>query len=799
MKGGDLGKLVPSTVLQGIAKATYDIINKREPPAKLGTWFLFASSPTLLLYSNSEVKNKHIDCIVGIRGTNGHVDWEANLTLPFNALISSQRFKEDSEQMESWKQQIEASIPEDYDVAYAAVGHSLGGAIADEFLREGIISSALTFNAAIQPKDLGMAHEGFDVKRVYSNGDPLYDLMGKYADPPPKIIQLDGDLTHESASVVEYLQNKLARHKIRVFDDVGKGPDTNLLGKGKRRKLKGGIRASRYVNGLTFLLGLGAATLGGLSGSALFTRNPDAIAYLAGTGVTILMTVLGLQQGAALRLQEEARAVQDAQRPAVDPMPFPPPRNAPPVDVPPDTTTMVGMEEITPGMLIARISGDEGRTDRWYDLEALEGMWLHKRWFNPLIPTRAITNIEWRTARIAAPPPDPRLVARVPAEANAADMGDHVAINVGPASVAAVQGEATRPAKQLPASSEGIARLAPGEAEKDAARQANLSSPAARARADAGFQARNAKRVAEVEAMSPEERARRARELEEEAQALHLHGYGKHNRKHILALLQGGALRPDAFAEFRAHLKALPFMVGDPTKITKTQGRQLAHAAIEWIRTHSPQDLPRFEAAMNHYIQALDEGRDAMGLFVRAMKSIQDNFNTRKPEQVTHKKEFPAVKPAPSPKEVVPLRKPAESPPASPRVKDVVAAADSGLRLTEALAPRKGLGRQHKDFPYSRSDLTTAEKAKERAKHYREVKKAKRYGLNPPVVHQEKEAVRGVKAKKETTPKKGSERKPYVGAKMKRDFLATGKTEAELKTAIKAYKKGGVSWESLSR
>ena len=137
----------------------------------------------------------------------------------------------------------------------------------------------------------------------------------------------------------------------------------------------------------------------------------------------------------------------------------------------------------------------------------------------------------------------------------------------------------------------------------------------------------------------------------------------------------------------------------------------------------------------------------------------------------------------------------------------------------------EGAGRQHKPFLYSRSDLTTNEKAKERAQHYRTLKQvaANAYIHKPDAPRttalfdeegklsktgkpklvfltkqqMETEAARGLNPPKQTLPKEGSERKPYVGAKMKREFLKSHTAE-ELKEAIKKYKEGGVSWESLT-
>lgn len=166
-----------------------------------------------------------------------------------------------------------------------------------------------------------------------------------------------------------------------------------------------------------------------------------------------------------------------------------------------------------------------------------------------------------------------------------------------------------------------------------------------------------------------------------------------------------------------------------------------------------------------------------------------------------------------------------------------------------------GKGRHHKAFPYSRPDLTPDEKAKERAKHYRDVKKEITYGrikgevrdrpehddagLEDTVVYARRNPAagptvtwgsdklfemreftpatkagleaqvkaRGVLPKKEKTPKKDSERKPYVGSKMKEQlFMASPHEQFEskefkalLRRASKMYKEGDVSWEEVIR
>ena len=243
MRGGDLGKIVPSAILQKIAAATYAKVKGQEPPAEIGDWFLFDASNTLLLYSLNGSVNKTILCVIGVRGTVTGTDWEANITIPFNGLEDTTRYIEDAEKVEEWQQRIAKQLP-GYTVLYGAVGHSLGGAICDDFLREGLVESALTFNSAIEPKNLGMAHEGFDIKRVYAHGDPLHDLFGRNADPPPLMLDF-GDvneiLRHEPSNVIEFFKAKLNKHYLKTFNDVGQGDDPLMLGKGKKNLCGTGV------------------------------------------------------------------------------------------------------------------------------------------------------------------------------------------------------------------------------------------------------------------------------------------------------------------------------------------------------------------------------------------------------------------------------------------------------------------------------------------------------------------------------------------------------------------------------
>ena len=148
----------------------------------------------------------------------------------------------------------------------------------------------------------------------------------------------------------------------------------------------------------------------------------------------------------------------------------------------------------------------------------------------------------------------------------------------------------------------------------------------------------------------------------------------------------------------------------------------------------------------------------------------------------------------------------------------------------EALADLLGGGGEHMPFPYSSPNLDKEDKAKERAKHYRDVaRELRRMGTKsyerlegerkdvekatpekklltlsrqlfevkelPPAELGKNVAARGVKPVK---PKKvlTGDRKPYVGKKMKEAFAAAHGDNRNLFNQVKRlYKAGGVTWE----
>ena len=728
MRGGDLGKIVPSAILQKIAAATYAKVKGQEPPAEIGDWFLFDASNTLLLYSLNGSVNKTILCVIGVRGTVTGTDWEANITIPFNGLEDTTRYIEDAEKVEEWQERIAKQLP-GYTVLYGAVGHSLGGAICDDFLREGLVESALTFNSAIEPKNLGMAHEGFDIKRVYAHGDPLHDLFGRNADPPPLMLDF-GDvneiLRHEPSNVIEFFKAKLNKHYLKTFNDVGQGDDPLMLGKGKPRKnlcgtgvgrkfRGGGVfehvpalsweRAERDAAGRPELERPLKDIESGMRALAHITKDPPTAAIerlMADSVFEAVNPQTGLD--AAHKKAEEMAIIQA----------FRSTRQAQ-INALAALTSMAEKHNLT---------GQEGRKLAYQYINEPNSEPGGKRRVKEAKPKMTAEDVATAEAEEEAErrADEERAAAKKSAEETAA--APVKGPEASPPSGKTAKKKAAAAAKADAAAAAAKKAAEDEEALNESMRQADAErAEAAKKEAEA-----NAKSKAKVDA---ENKAAKERQLDS---ALNAAREQYDNLSSVLLFY---------IEEYGRQLKA-GLKKEEPFTMPPT-------------RNSGAVDFPNY-----------DQFRQVIGAMTEESDSLKREADTLDAElkALRGKGKKGGMRP-----KAVPDRK-------------------------HTLALLMGEGNQHKPFPYSRSDLAEDKKAIERSRHYRALTKARRLGINPPKEHQEMAAVRGLKPKKETTPKEGSERKPYVGAKMKRDFLKTH-SATELKAAIRTYKKGGVSWESL--
>lgn len=173
---------IPMSDMQQMAKSAYPGNTRKT----IGGFSLFRSTPTLKFYHNNHT------IVVSVRGTFDARDTAADGLLILGKLNESDRYKTDLTTLMDVQREYP---PTEFN--YIAVGHSLGGAIIDRFLRAGLIRNALSYNPAPEPQELkgNRFH-----RRVYHNDDPIYQTVGRFI---PGIEVRYGDKTFWN-SLVKY-------------------------------------------------------------------------------------------------------------------------------------------------------------------------------------------------------------------------------------------------------------------------------------------------------------------------------------------------------------------------------------------------------------------------------------------------------------------------------------------------------------------------------------------------------------------------------------------------------------------
>jgi hypothetical protein len=159
LKGGEVPEEL--NFVQQMAKQSYNITDPKE---NINNWILKKWTPTMKFW----MKGKNV--IVGVRGTKTTEDVMTWVTIPLNTLDTTTVYKRDKAAVQQFQQQYPQNK-----YTYYAVGHSLGGAIIDNLIRAGLIKEAISYNPAIETRDI---NAGLPNRRIYYGNDPLYRLMG---------------------------------------------------------------------------------------------------------------------------------------------------------------------------------------------------------------------------------------------------------------------------------------------------------------------------------------------------------------------------------------------------------------------------------------------------------------------------------------------------------------------------------------------------------------------------------------------------------------------------------------------
>lgn len=116
------------------------------------------------------LQNNIIVC--AIRGTADLKDIQADLRIANGSLYKSKIYLEDKRTLLD----IQAQYPKEQ-YYYFGVAHSLGGAILDQFLHEGLLIKGVSYNPAVELKYINNNNN----HRIYNEYDPLYKIFGKIA------------------------------------------------------------------------------------------------------------------------------------------------------------------------------------------------------------------------------------------------------------------------------------------------------------------------------------------------------------------------------------------------------------------------------------------------------------------------------------------------------------------------------------------------------------------------------------------------------------------------------------------
>jgi hypothetical protein len=173
---------------------------------------IVTQSPTIKIYKKPDSD----DLVVSARGSYDLRDWKTNVTLPFNGLASSDRYKEDkafvTNALEKYGKGKKVYV----------TGHSLGGAVAEQ-LKKDIpeIKTGKTYNPAFQGSDF-FSRKKSNVKRVYGSGDAL-GVFGRYL-PGAEVKKTKKSYANETVSVANPVIGKVAdivrSHQIENISEV---------------------------------------------------------------------------------------------------------------------------------------------------------------------------------------------------------------------------------------------------------------------------------------------------------------------------------------------------------------------------------------------------------------------------------------------------------------------------------------------------------------------------------------------------------------------------------------------------
>jgi hypothetical protein len=195
---------------------------------------VYTKTPTMTVFRVDENRNVFILALRGTQFTDIN-DLTADMAIIKGIIAdastarnvrNSNRYQTDV----SYIREVQDSVKEYLQIQnpiYYAVGHSLSGTIIDELLKDGLISSAVSFNPAIERVNLGEPNNNH---RVYLECDVLYNLLGKFITNGNLEVISKANPAGADAGPIDTTKGSLECHNIRTVIPLmsGKGFNNNI-------------------------------------------------------------------------------------------------------------------------------------------------------------------------------------------------------------------------------------------------------------------------------------------------------------------------------------------------------------------------------------------------------------------------------------------------------------------------------------------------------------------------------------------------------------------------------------------
>jgi len=213
---------------------------KKDTPDIQG-YTLLSKTPTVSFFQVNRKKNV---IIIALRGTafTDINDISADLgivkTIVEDAntarnVRNSRRYIDDVATIKAFQSDASQYLPRpSAKMVYYAVGHSLSGAMIDELLEDGLVSSAVSFNPAIERVNFAKDNNNH---RVYLSCDVLYNLLGKFiTNGNLEVVEKENPFGAD-AGAIDASKGTIKCHNIETVIPLmsGKGIENNLSSNNK--------------------------------------------------------------------------------------------------------------------------------------------------------------------------------------------------------------------------------------------------------------------------------------------------------------------------------------------------------------------------------------------------------------------------------------------------------------------------------------------------------------------------------------------------------------------------------------